>query len=136
MASAAVLAAIRARLTANWTATPVIYPNESSATPGDAAAFLTVQFPVALGDQITVGAPGNNVFRDSGAIRFVLAVPIGSGLEQGLAWIDQLRTLFRSVKFASVTTYAPSPAVENNANDDGNYWVLSFSVPFYADIFA
>jgi hypothetical protein len=96
MALKAVVDAVEARLAANWTLCPVIGANGQGETPDDGSAFLTVQYPVANASQTTIGAPGSNVFREEGAIRFVLNVPRGAGLATGLTWADTLAGLFRS----------------------------------------
>lgn len=141
MASAAVMAAVRARIEALWSRTPVRFPNELDAVagaqaPADGSAFLIVQYPVAVEDQITLGAPGSNVFREEGAIRFVMQVPYGAGLDTYAEWLDELRALFRGKQFDGVTTYAASPAISDDGNDDGNFWALSCAIPYQYDVFA
>lgn len=134
MAQAAVIAAVNQRLADNWTNCPVVGPNISGDAPSDGLSpFLSIQYPVAREEQITIGAPGNEVFRETGAIRFVLNVQRGRGVDQGSAWADQLRTLFRAKQFASVNTFAPSSPVLDDSNDMGDYWRLTFAVPYYFD---
>jgi len=134
MASAAVMAAVKSRLQANWSRCTVAYPNELTVLP--AAPFLAVQYPVASEEQITVGAPSNNVFREEGAIRLVLMVKPGTGTTTYAGWMDELRALFRGKQFDGGTTYAPSPDVLDDRNDDGAYWALSCAVPYKFDLFA
>jgi hypothetical protein len=132
MAQAAVVAAVTARL-ASFARCPIAGINMQGDTPADASPFLAVEYPVANEQQITVGAPGNNVFRETGAIRFVLSIRRGRGVDQGMGWADELRTLFRGQQFANVNTWAPSSPVLDNANDSGSYWRLTFAVPYYFD---
>jgi len=134
MASQAVVAAVNTRLEAAWTTLPVIGPNLQGEPPADGSAFLTVQYPVASEQQKSIGAPAANVWREEGAIRFVLAIERGQGVDQGLQWADALRALFRGKQFSGVTTYAPSPPVIDDSNDDGLYWKLTFVVSYYFDI--
>lgn len=136
MASAAVVAAVKARIAANWTRAPLIDFNLQGTSPADGSPFLTVQYPAPSEAQITIGSPGAQVFRERGVIRFVLSVQRGQGLDQALVWLDELRTAFRAKKFDGVNTFAPSPAVLNDSNDIGSYWVLSSVVEFYADSLA
>lgn len=136
MASASVMAAVRARLASGWSHCPVVYPNEEEQVPASAPAWLAVQYPVATEDQITVGAPGANVFREEGAIRFVLFIPRGAGVDDFAAWMDDLRALFRARQFSGVTTYAASPPVLDDRADAGKHWALSCAVPYQADLFA
>lgn len=137
MASKAVVDAVEARLTSYWTATPFIGFNTQGAAPTDGSEFLSVQYPVANGEQITIGAPGNNLWREEGVIRFVLNVKRGvaGAVGQGLGWADTLASLFRGKQFSHVSTYAPSSPILDDSNDVGNYWQLSFAVPYYTDIF-
>lgn len=133
MASAAVEAAVKARLEANFSHCPRLYPNENTQPPADAAPFLLVQYPVANDEQISVGAPGANVYREEGTIRFVLAIPRGRGTSPWNGWLDEIRALFRGQKFSGINTWAPTSAVIDDRSDDGNYWSLSSSIPYYFD---
>lgn len=134
MALSAVSAAVEARL-ASWTHTPVRGLNDLSGdTPTGSGPFLVVQYPVSQSEQLTFGAPGANVWRDAGAIRFVLNVRRGKGLQEAFAWIDELAALFRGKTFDGVRTYAPSQPVIDDRNEDGPYFALSFSVPFDHDV--
>ncbi|WP_029002724.1 phage tail terminator-like protein [Azorhizobium doebereinerae] len=137
MASGAVKAAVRARLADNWTRCEVFYPNGPEAeVPTGGTEFLSVQFPVSSEKQITVGTPGDNVFREEGGIRFVLSIPRDAGTEEYDPWMDELAALFRGKQFGVVTTYAPSSAVLDDRNADGAYFKLAIAVPYYADLFA
>lgn len=138
MAGRAVEEAVNARLAANWTATPIVADDAVDSGPADGSPYVTVQYPVSQENQITVGAPGNNVFRETGAFRIVLNCPSGPnvGKAQALVWMDQLRAIFRGRQFAGVTTFAPSPGVENNSNYIAGRYVMSCAVPYQFDLFA
>src|SRR5712691_1281738 len=98
MPSAAVVTAVEARLAANFTHCPVIGLNLQG-TVDDGGPFLTVQYPVANGQQKSIGSPGANVYREDGAFRLVLNIQRGQGVNQGMAWADELAALFRGKKF-------------------------------------
>src|SRR6267142_1235165 len=136
MAGKTVIDAVAARLAANWTLTPIVDDDSSGLGTGDGSPYVTIEYPVSVENQITVGSPGNNVFRESGAFRIVLSSPTGGGISQPLAWIDLLRAIFRGKQFSGVTTYAPSPGVIDNSNYVGGRFIISSSVPYYADLFA
>lgn len=136
MAAKAVVDAVSAQLAANWTLTPIVDDDSSGQGTGDGSPYVTIEYPVSVENQITIGSPGNNVFRESGAFRIVLISPTGIGLSQPLAWIDLLRTIFRSKQFSGVTTYAPSPGVVDNSNYVGGKFIVSSSVPYFTDLFA
>lgn len=133
MAQAAVVAAVLARLTSGFSRCPIAGINLEGDTPADGSPFLDVEFPVANEQLITIGSPGSNVYRETGAIRFVLLIQRGQGVTQGLGWADELRTLFRGVQFATVNTWAPTSPVLDDSNDNGSYWKLTFAVPYYFD---
>ncbi len=57
-----------------------------------------------------------------------------SGTAEGLTWADELAALFRGKEFGGVQTFAPSSPVQDPNNDAGNYYVLSFAIPYQADI--
>ena len=138
MASKAVVDAVKARLAANFTRCVVLVDNVDTRGPVDGSPYLDVQFPLANENQITAGTPGRNVFREEGAIRLVLSIRLGDPLDNALAWIDELRALFRGVQFAGVTTFAPSPSVQDNAAyvAGGTRVLLSTAVPYHFDLFA
>ncbi|MCK1322150.1 hypothetical protein IVA94_14865 [Bradyrhizobium sp. 156] len=136
MASKSVMDAVASQLAANWTVTPVVPADEVTSGPADGSSYVTVEYPVAKEDQITVGAPTKNVFRETGAFRIVLNSPSGQGVDQAFTWIDQLRVIFRGKQFSGVTTFAPSPAIENKSNYQAGRFVVSFAVPYYFDLFA
>jgi hypothetical protein len=140
MASMLVMNAVEAQLAANWPNAPaIILPNKASLVPADGSAFLTLEYPIANEEQISVGSPGANVFRETGAFRLTLSVPIGAGRidkntgQDVVGWMDALRAAFRGQTFSGVKTWAPSSVATNDKSDDGAYYELSFAVPYYAD---
>jgi hypothetical protein len=134
MARKAVVDAVEARLATLWNGPRVVGLNTFGEAPEDGSAFVVVQYPVANEEQITVGAPGNNIFREEGAIRFVINAVRGSGQTQALLWADELAALFRAKEFDGVRTFAPdSPAIDDR-NDEGNYYSLAIVVPYWHDI--
>ncbi len=134
MASLAVMTAVEARLAANFTRCAIITPFTTAETPGDGSPYLTVTYPVANETQASIGAPGSNAYREDGTFRFMLSVPIRTGLEQWSAWIDELRALYRGVVFDGVVTWeAPPPATRDS--DDETRCELSFAVPYRFYIF-
>jgi hypothetical protein len=135
MASKAVVDAVEARLAANWTRCPVKGLNLDAETPADGSPFLVVQYPVANSEQASIGAPGANLWRESGAFRLVLSMKSGSGLADGLAWAGELAALFRGKQFGGISTYAPSPPANDDRNaGGGNYCNFSLSVPYEYDL--
>lgn len=138
MAQQAVMTAVAARLGSPWVSTdssslPVFDPNTVGDPPNDGSPFITIQYPVAMGEQKSIGTPGSNVWREEGAIRFVIAIVRGTGAAQGGRWCDEIAALFRGKQFSLVNTWAPSSPVLDNSNASGNYWLMTFAVPYYFD---
>jgi hypothetical protein len=136
MASKTVKDAVAARAASVWPHTPIRVTNTTAAVPEDLGAFLIVQFHAADENQITIGQPGNNKFREQGGIRFILCIPIGSGTDPWDARIDQLRSDFRAKQFGTptVTTWAASPPVDNDQSDYESYFEIAFVVPYFFDL--
>lgn len=131
MASAAVIAAVKARQQAGWTSAPVNYPNEPFGLPADPSPFVDVDFPIAASDQASLGAPGANKFRDDGAIRFIVSTPVNTGTSLATQYANELADLFRAKVFDGVITYAPSPPVYLGAG--GSYASWSIAIPYKHD---
>lgn len=134
MASVAVMAAVEARVATYWTASDVFTPNTVGETPVDGTPFLSVQYPVANNEQISVGSPGAEVFREEGGIRFVFSIPRGQGISYYQSLLEALMDHFRAKQFSSVTTFAPSAAFTDDSSDVGNYWLLTSVVPYQLNI--
>lgn len=136
--SKAVLDAVKARLGPTWssidgTAVPVFDINTVGQAPADGSPFIEVQFPVARRNNISVGAPGDNVVREDGGFRIILNVARGLGIEQGMGWADELGSFFANKQFDGVNTWQADPPILDNSNDAGNYETLAVIVDFYFD---
>lgn len=127
MPAKAVADAVDAYLTASWSATIVI-PYDTLADPSAiSTAFLVTQYPVANGAKPTLGRH----FLEEGAIRLVLNVRRGIGLAQGLEWCDELRLMFRDVKFGDgLETFTPDGPIIDDAIEEGDWISYSIVVPY------
>lgn len=132
MASAAVITAVEARIAANWAGTFQDL-NAGADPPADGSPFLVAQFPVANAEQISIGAPGAEVFREEGAIRFVYSIPRGAGVLPWQATLETLLALFRAKQFGGVNTWAPTSPTFDDSDADGQYWKITAVVPYYFD---
>lgn len=136
MASTQVSDAVDAYLTANFSTLPVRKMNENLEPPRDKSAFVQVQYPLALEDQKSIGAPGTNWFREEGAIRLVIAVPVGSGLATARAVGDELRNLFRNKLISGVRTFEAQPVTFDDESDKGGYVLASVTISYEFDLSA
>ncbi len=123
----------------SWAHTPIVDdPNISGALPADGSAYLTIEYPLASEEMMTIGAPGANIFRDSGAARFVLSIPAGKGINDASApWktrLNELRAALRCKESNGVKTWEPSPVTFGGSSDDGAYYELTFALEFQLDV--
>jgi len=128
MASHAVMEAVDARLDDGWDRCPILGENDQGETPQDGSPFLIVQYPVGSSRRWSVS---DRLYRETGAIRFVIHTEIGEGKTKGAQWGDVLASLFRDRRFGGIRTQAPTPPTEGIG--DGNYHVTSLSVPYTRD---
>lgn len=139
MSSLTPAAAIEARLRANWTTSLVFLTNEVKKPPrdsdGEPLTFVTLEFPGGTAEQVTVGAPGNNVFREYGGFMIHVQVPMGSGATLARQYADTIAAIFRAQTFDGVRCWAPYPPQEDTASD-GAWYGVSFFTPFQWDRFA
>ena len=130
MPSAAVEAAFRTRLAANWnTANGVILGvNEVGEPPSDGSPFLLIHYPVSMSKRTALT---RHRFEE-GAARIILNAPTGGGLPTWLALADTITEMFRGDKlvFDGVEAFEPSPPIVNDNQDQGNYFELAVIVPY------
>lgn len=133
MPSPSVAAAVTARL-AGFTTCPVYEVNLQMEPPLDGGPFVQVQFPFGDETQATIGAPGSNVFREEGGVRFVISVPTGVGTSQALAIAEELRSLFRNHRNGAFRCHAAAPVTVDDTNDVPGRFLASFVVPYEFDL--
>jgi len=135
MASAPVFAAVRDALAAAWQHTPIRLPNDGTGTPPKSGeAILDLEFPVGDEEQASIGSPGADIWRETGAARFVLWVPAGTGLGDWSARLDDLRRAFRGKVLGEVRMRAATPPIPFGPDDSGAFSLFSFSVAYELDL--
>lgn len=133
MPSAAVEAAFRARLAANWdTADGVIYSaNGVTRPPADGSPFLIIQYLVS-----GTRRPVMSTRRfEEGSARIVYNAATGDGLSVPLAKSDAIAAAFRGDRLrigasSNVEVFEPSPPTIDDPNPDGNYCSFIVTVPY------
>lgn len=133
MARFEVVQTVRDFLEANWTECLVVKENTGFEAPKNGAPFVMVQFPHATSQRITFGAPGNNTYRETGAFVVTVNIGRGSGVDLGRQWADRLADLFRGKTFGHLRIQAPNSPPTDDRNEAGNYFQLSFAVPYRFD---
>ena len=136
MARLAVVTAVNAWLAANWTATPIVKMNDSeSKPPALGAQYIQATYPLANEEQVSIGAPGNNRWRETGAFQIKVYGKRGSGLSDTLTKADALAALFRGQRIAAdMQCNEASTAVLQDDNDQGNYFVAGVIVNYNHDL--
>lgn len=138
MASSAVVASLTARAKAAWaTICPTgdfVEPNTQASDADPEQPTLIVTFPAATERQMSTGAPGANVWRETGAMRLVIQVAFGKPLGPFLEMLDALRAVFRGTELDGVTCFEASPAAIDAAADGETSFFLSTAVVYRHDI--
>ena len=120
-----------------FTSEPIYWPNETFEPPADASGnprpFVWAEIRGLSSEIRSIGTPGAHWLRDHGFIRFHVEVPSGEGTDRAYALAETLAAIYRISSFSGVQTLAPTPAEGGEGSDDGNWFAVSFSVPFYFD---
>lgn len=127
-------------MTANWSATPIVdIENTAPALPDE--PFIAMMFPFAIEEQASVGAPGNNVFREFGNFQVLVFVESGVGMDTLLTLGEQVRNLLRGQRIDDVQIDAVNPMsyAEDQSSIEvggGNWYRRIINVDYYNDIHA
>ena len=124
--------AIRSRMQANWSATPIVWENAPSEP---AAGTPFVFFEVLGGDafQASIGAPSSRLYRHTGVIQAHVFTPVNKGSKDSLQYADSIAAIFRGQTFGGVLCFAPRIGSGAPADDDGNWWRVTVTIPFQFD---
>lgn len=132
MASPEVYAAFHDRLVAQWSTTPLVFENEAYETANTPTAFVYVE---VFGDDLnqeSVGAPGANMWLETGLTYLHVMVPSGTGTTLARTYARQLTNLFRE---QAVAAGLFMPEMSIGAGDPGrdfpNYWAMTVSIHWY-----
>lgn len=138
---AGAVAAIRSRLEAGWTTTPIAFQNEPFDTPVDANSGNPAPwvFLEVLGNDSElrgVGTPGDHVWRTLGHILVHVFVPVNTGAALAQQYAVTIGELFRAAAFyqdgngAAVRTWAPRTDGGGSDADNGNWYRVTMTCPF------
>lgn len=132
MASAEVYSPVHDHLVANFTNAPLVFENEDTPLADTPAAWVKVEMFGDIYQQETIGAPGDNLWRETGTILMRVFVPRGTGTVVARQHARALVDLFREVEIAGIHFGAGSIAADDSGSD-GNYFAMEASVAFYRD---
>lgn len=130
----AAVAAIRARIVANWTATPIEWENENF-TPPDGAPWVSIAIIQVACDIAGIRRPGDHRLRMHGYIRAEFLTPVGIGVSSSADLVSTFCNFFRLQTFDEIRAYTPDQAVSPGPTEDGMWWVTETRIPFYFDTF-
>ena len=119
-------------LAASFAGCPLYWPNEVLAPPDPPAPFVWAELTGLASNVLSMATSGSHLIKDDGFVRFHVATPFGSGTGQAYGLAEALATLFRlTTPIAGLQILTPTPAQGGPGSDDGNWFIVSFSVPFW-----
>lgn len=134
MSSPAAYTALRDYLVTNWTTTPLVFENEDwPLDQGEIAAFIFVEIVGNLYAQASVGAPGDNLWRETGTMQCHVFVPNSTGTLTARQHAYTLAGLFREVQVDGITFEDLSLGASEPGRQDGNYFPFSLTVDWRRD---
>ena len=141
---AGAVAAIEARLSAQWTQTPIGFENGDApkvVDPEDGSLRPWI-FCEIVADGAGIegfGLPQSNVIREHGAVEITVFVPVGAGTAQArqnavaVGEIFRNRRLYDADPTAYVRTWTPTVGMGRPATSEtptGNWWSVPVRIPF------
>lgn len=121
---------------------PIGWPNEDFPDPvspgghpvdanGNPRPFIWGEIRSLRADRLSGDGRTKSLIQDEGFVRFHVMVPRGTGTDAAYALAEGLAAIFRVKSFGGVQTLAPTPAEGGAETEDGNFFGVSFSVPFW-----
>jgi hypothetical protein len=128
-----VVAAFKTQAAA-FTGCPLFWPNDTVVPPSPAAPYVWVERIGMNSEVLSMGTPGNNALRDDGYLRFHVLAPYGSGEDAINSIAESLASLYRATSPANLVglqTLAPTPPELGAQSQDGQWFGVSFTVPYF-----
>jgi hypothetical protein len=131
MSTPSAFTAIKNRLNGAWNTTPVVYENKFHEPTGAAFVYVEV-FDDSLAQE-TIGAPGNNLWVESGTVYLHVMVPSGGGSETARSHAFSLKQLFREQDIGGLKITEMSIGSGEPGRDFPNYWALTLTLYYRRD---
>lgn len=142
MASFDAATEIKTRLSSEWAGlnpTVAIYDWEET-VPNIGASldpYLVLEFPGGTGQQASIGAPGNNLWKEIGTFQVHCYYPTGTSAMAARDLLQDAATIFRGISENGIIYRAPFPPVPGRQDTlYGNWMSVSMSVPYEYRIYA
>lgn len=128
MSATAAVAAIKARLVANWTTTPIAWPREAFTPPvGDGATLLPwVHFDPDTSLRNRIGV--SPVYDGNGRVLLEVLSPTNTGYEGAAALRDALSQIFSDALFSGLWTEVEEDNSDSGLSDNGGYSVSFIAI--------
>ena len=133
MSSDTSFTAIEAHLRTGFTAAPLVFENEAWPEPDTPAAFVVVEVFGDFYAQESIGAPGQNLWRETGTILMHVLVPNDTGTLTARTLARQLVGLFREVTVDGVHVGEMSIGAGEPGEEQSSYYRMTASVDFWRD---
>lgn len=132
MASDVVYEAVRAFLTAGWTAAPIAWENEHFDKPNPPAPWLAVELSGTVYAQQSIGAgpQEENRWDEDGVLWLHVFVPAGTGSSTARGYAKALADIFRGALLIDETLefMDASIGMGEAGDNNGNWWRVSVSI--------
>lgn len=131
--------AFRTRLAAHVTTAAITFPikdlTNTTEDPDVTTGFIALEFPGGNEDQLTTGAPGDNIWRERGQVTVRVYAPLGHLRDTAEAAAEALRNLFRADRFSagSRVIRIVDAAPMGGGQDEGGLWAESVALGYRTD---
>lgn len=120
-------------LEGEWSGAPLRWENDDPDLADEPAAFVLAELFGGLYAQETIGAPGANLWRESGMLYLHIMTPRGTGSRAARVIATDLSALFREAGPAGIRIIDMSVGAGEPGSDDGNYFRTTVQVSWERD---
>jgi hypothetical protein len=116
------------RLKMEWTTTPLVFENMPYSLPATPSPFVYAEIFGDDYDVDSVGAPGQNMFKETGVAYLHVMVPNETGSRVARTYANSLLNLFREQQVGSIRTDRMSIGQGEPGRSFKNYWAMTASI--------
>ncbi|KQS78084.1 hypothetical protein ASG25_21880 [Rhizobium sp. Leaf384] len=113
---------------AEWVETPVSEENDGFSTPDVPAPFVYVEVVGDMLEQQTVGAPGSNLWLESGVVYLHVMTPNGAGSRDARGIAERLTMLFRERPLGDLHPRQMSIGAGDPGRSFGGYYAMTATI--------
>ncbi|MEE7442670.1 phage tail terminator-like protein [Methylobacterium oryzae] len=128
------VAAIRSYFQTGWANETKIVFDDEEYTPQAGVPFVRLNIRHTMGDQATIGAPGNNRHEQLGGLTVQIFTPQGNASVRARELTDKAADLFRGKRTSGIRFYETTP---REIGPDGNgFYQINVDVRFQYSLYA